>query len=457
MIFDTAKLHSAEGTGLERLYAMGHSQGDEAMMTPDRNEIGIYLPDNEHLDGALASLPPSLRRYQDHARLLLHFISVKRWLGDLDGECFARLNADILRQWIPARALAPLKRYLVGCGLLETAPHASGLRSAGYRIAHAFDGPPRRHVLENPRLAGKLKAWRTARKTTRLDPELLIRRRPLLDHLHGSLQELSLPASARTMMDSLRGQVDPQHAAYVLGCIQHNDHDGLSVDGFGWRVHSLVTRTSSSLRRLLLLGGNPIAEVDIGNSQPLLLAILLGCAHGRSGAQHIKRAHNIVVAPSPGPLLPMVWGPEREKKSFLSACESGELYDLLAEEVGTDRDTAKRELFRDVLFGRPQVNGRVTKAFGRWWPSLLATIRRTKKRSGYKSIAQALQRMESLIVLDSICPRLLAEFPAEPFLTVHDSALVVAEAAEAVRSVMVDEFRARGVTATIRVKGHNHA
>ena len=425
------------------------------MTTGDANAAGVYLPDNPRLrDVLIRADGPGFRL--DHARLLLHFICTKRWTGDVDKDGFARLNAGILRRWIQPRAFGSLKRYLLAHGVLKTAGHSAGRHATGYRIAEAFDGPPRRFEVEYDPLAEKLCTWRAAHKAASYDPELkavMDRRRPVLDHLRSSLNALFLPASPQAMVNTLRGQVNSDHVAYVTQCIQHHDHDGLNVDRFGWRVHNLITRTSSRLRRTLMLDGAPVAEVDIAGSQPLLLAMLLRCAPRGNSAQHRERMHNIMEGALPRGLSPFLCSvAEPEKNSFLAICQAGELYDLLACDVGVERDRAKRQLFRDVLFGKPHISGPLTEAFGRRWPSLLWAIRQAKRRHGYKAVAQALQRLESFLVLDCICPRLLEELPHLPFLTVHDSALIVAGAAEDVAAAICDEFLRWGVRPTIRIK-----
>ena len=144
----------------------------------------------------------------------------------------------------------------------------------------------------------------------------------------------------------------------------------------------------------------------------------------------------------------------RETQDFRSVCESGELYDFLSLDAGIERAKAKKEFFRDVLFGKPHINGRVTVSFGRRWPTLLDSIRGAKRKHGYKVVAQALQRLESVVMLDGVCFRLLREFPSVPFLTIHDSTLLTANAGVVgqVRDIMTEEFLVWRARPTIREK-----
>jgi hypothetical protein len=428
--------------------------------------------------------------HPDQAALVLDFICVKKWMNDLDDAGFARLNTLVLRRWIQTRALDAIRDHLGKAGVLETAGYSAGHFGTGYQIIPFYDGPPSRRVVEYPPLVEKLTTWRAAYKTAGDDPQLAEireRRRPLLDHQRDSLAALSLPGSleeliaampapkARRRRNRKQGQQVPEsasaaltrmagHVEYIRQCLEHGDHDGLSIDGFGYRVHSLITRTSSRLRPRLLLDGRAVAEVDIGNSQPMLLAILANLHH----AQHIDSMRNIMegAGAGAGSLLFLPAVSPAEAVSFLRCCETGELYTVLAEEaegegrkiaaraqhIKLNRERAKVALFRDVLFGKPFVDGPVTRAFGRRWPSLLEAIRKLKREHGYKALAQALQRLESYIMLDCICPRLMRDLPGVRFLTIHDSALLVADAAKAVKAIMLDEFSKWGATPTIRIK-----
>jgi hypothetical protein len=55
-------------------------------------------------------------------------------------------------------------------------------------------------------------------------------------------------------------------------------------------------------------------------------------------------------------------------------------------------------------------------------------------------------------MLDCIGNSLLRELPGLRFLTIHDSALLVADEAQAVKAIMQDEFSRWGAMPTIRVK-----
>jgi hypothetical protein len=252
-----------------------------AMSDHDKKIPAIYVPENPALVEVLVNLPGPLRLYEEHARLLVHFVAVKRWQRDLDPDGYARLSAGILRQYIPARVLTPLKDHLEGIGVLETAGWSSGRFTAGYRIGSAFDGPPARYLLRDLRLTAKVMAWRASFMACLgvADQELsevIERRRVVLAHFSKCLGRLGLAGTCWAVAAAAANEgADLHHCLYVAQVIGHGDDGSVIVDPFGWRVHTILTRTAKAVRRRLLLDGVPVAEVDVACAQPLLLACLL--------------------------------------------------------------------------------------------------------------------------------------------------------------------------------------
>ncbi|KPK50522.1 MAG: hypothetical protein AMK72_02095 [Planctomycetes bacterium SM23_25] len=105
-----------------------------------------------------------------------------------------------------------------------------------------------------------------------------------------------------------------------------------------------------------------------------------------------------------------------------------------------------------MFFGRRQAGGQVTQAFACEWPTCLQPVRQLKRRHGHKVVSKLLQRLESGIIIDGVCARLVREHPEIRFLTIHDSALAVEHSADTVRRAMREEFERYGMRATIRQK-----
>ena len=420
-------------------------------------EVGVYNPFRPPLDDVLAGLPPKLRPYKEHARLLIHFIQTNKWLGDVDKWGYSRLSSRILRQWVPARHLGPLWQYLTDAGAVKEAKHTAGQWCRGYRITEPFDGLPRRIALYHPHLIRKWLVWRDAygpnTANDRQYGRVLARRRATLDHMRADLDRLTLAGTAKEITArAIRAGVDPAHATVTCSVIENGNHEGLTMDRTGWRVHSIVTRTATEIRRNLRLAGEPVAEVDVVNAQPLLFGALLRewpnkvylDAHNiGNSAQHIGRG-------VPGDVK--VNG--KELDGFMRLCATGELYERIMDASGCEnREVVKKGFCRDVLFGKPDAHGRTTVVFEREWPSLLRATGELKRRHGYKIISRLLQRFESVAMIDGVCGRLVNQYPDLHFITVHDALIVPAVHAETVRGVVVDELARHGAQATVKVKG----
>ena len=427
----------------------------------------LYIPTNSALDRVFVTAPRQLRPYLDHERFLLHQVCTKKWLGDLDAQGYARLAWSVLGRYIPVRRLKGILDHLIGEGVFETAGYSVGRKATGYMIAPAFDGPPRRAAIADGRLAEKMRAWREAfsKEDAAVIRPITHRRADVLAHMLMDLDRLALSGSAAEVSGALTAEgVNPEHAAYACQVIENRDHDGVKIDGFGWRCHTIATRTCRELRGRFRLTEKPLVEVDVANAQPLLLSLLLS---------HPEAYHHLTTPEEegarPGRAVPLPTSLARalhdlragktrldcgEVAEFREIAGDGAIYEMLMETSGVpDRKQVKRELYRDVFFGRPHVRGRITAAFGDKWPSILAGVRFLKRQCGYKVIAQILQRLESIVMIDGVCGRLVREHPEIGFLTIHDSALVVSEKADLVRDLIVEELRRWGVRATVRRKG----
>ena len=109
-----------------------------------------------------------------------------------------------------------------------------------------------------------------------------------------------------------------------------------------------------------------------------------------------------------------------------------------------------------MLFGSGKCSGRALRSmrdtFSKLWPGVFAAIQNVKCEFGYKVVSQLLQRLESTIIIERACGRVVAELPGIRFLTIHDAALVVSGQAEQVQAIIEAEFQRYGVEATVRRK-----
>lgn len=94
----------------------------------------------------------------------------------------------------------------------------------------------------------------------------------------------------------------------------------------------------------------------------------------------------------------------------------------------------------------------MTDLFESLFPSIFQAIQRIKSEFGYKTISLLLQRMESALMIDGVCRRLVADYPDVPFLTIHDSAIAVIDTGGVVRKLIKEEFERYGLRVTVNTK-----
>lgn len=413
----------------------------------------LYVPDNDRLLAVLDGLPAGLRRYADHAALLIHFTAHHSWTRRAEeDEGPARLHSLILRRYIPDRMLRRLRKHLETEGVLICDGYYAGRYSIGYQIAPDFDGLPRRWELSDTTLIDKWQAWKNSTIKTAAPEmkELAERRKAVTDTMIETLDCLRLCAPVGDVETALRGHgIDPAHLRYACSVIHNGDHDGLCMDPFGWRVHSIVTHTTAEIRPFLSFGNGPLVELDVRNAQPLIFAAALRnpalCATYIGSAQHNGRWPRLLEILRAVPL--------QEVNELVRLCEAGQFYEaFLGVDWKRDREKVKRAVYRDVFFGKLIQHGPITEVFTELFPGIYDAILGIKRECGYKSVARLLQRLESTIMIDGVCRQIVTELPGVRFLTIHDAALVVFERSGDVCRLIEGEFARYGVRATVRRK-----
>jgi hypothetical protein len=250
----------------------------------------------------------------------------------------------------------------------------------------------------------------------------------------------------------------------------------------------------SSLRNFLSYQGSPLVSIDVKNSQPYLLCLLL---------QPSFWASEKIVRPTAIPIKKKVSEKIKNKKVILHSLSSlcintttileynkhpylnidslsldnsidyfmlveiksileksrfgeyiekattGKLYESLQEGFEqvlgyamTDRKELKTAVFQ-VLFTPNNFIGQEHAApkriFKQRYPEVYAVCNAIKKKDS-KLLPKLLQQLESHIILNVVAKRLQKEYPKVPIFTVHDSIMTVPEHADLVAQIMEAEL-----------------
>jgi len=173
-------------------------------------------------------------------------------------------------------------------------------------------------------------------------------------------------------------------------------------DKYG-RVHTNFTTLKSDIRnKCLTIDGEEIDELDIRNSQPLFLAIL------------IDKHNDVLNCVDDG-----------EYNFFKDLVCNGEFYDYYMSNSDIEKKKlAKRSVYK-VLFGRNlDDNDNIT--FREMFPTIHDFVCKYKETYGedngtYKVLAYELQRSESNFLFNNIIKEIMIKYPYIKIFTVHDS------------------------------------
>lgn len=199
-------------------------------------------------------------------------------------------------------------------------------------------------------------------------------------------------------------------------------------DDYG-RIHTNFTNLKSTLRQYLNYQGMKLVNVDVANSQPLLLFLAIPPILSSircTGAIYFDEI-------SPDVLM------------YKRLVEQGKLYDFLMRHAGeTDRGAFKENFFRETFFGK-----KTSQLFCKLFPTIGEKIKKIKQKD-YRRLAWMMQRKESKLIITNICGRIMKEHPKMFIGTIHDSILTTAEHVPTIKRVMAEEFEKVGLSPRIR-------
>lgn len=452
----------------------------------------VYVPESFDPD---VILPPDLRCYGDCARYFLHRIIWGRVQRRLSLDGFVPIKFDYLRAVIPDRVIKPLKLALLGGGVVECDSHyVEGEKSLGYRLLAPYsEARIVRTALGDRQTAEKVRANREAEfKKVRLDVH-----KYLWDQYRRL--EIDLPLALKL----LNG--DPNFELVKIPAQQIATKDwSFSVCRYG-RVHTDLTQCPKAVRRALRMDGQPLVEIDVANSQPLFLALLLinYRRHGNKTFAKISfpekwsnpyhqideiirmTIHEFSQREEEANSLPPLTSittrmkcEEKEKEAeiaslvttdnstertrryreflkpdemaFVRLCEQGNLYEHFMGRVEMPvRKWVKKDFFM-VLYGDNRHQSPLKADFAEVFPNV-AEVVKVHKRKDHSFLPRLMQNIEANFIINTVCRRMMKELPDAPVLTIHDCLLTTPPFVEPVTSVMREEFARLGLSPTFHV------
>ena len=167
-----------------------------------------------------------------------------------------------------------------------------------------------------------------------------------------------------------------------------------TFDNYG-RLHTNYTTLKKHIRNnFLTIGGEKLKEIDITNSQPFFLYLLMK-----------KQGFNSFT-------------------NFDQDVLNGVIYDKLKGVNIISRNEAKLEVY-SVLFGRNREGTKTNQAFKQMYPKVYKWIKDFKtKHKNYKIVAQMLQTIESKFIFKNLINEIILYNKDIPIITIHDAILI---------------------------------
>jgi len=207
----------------------------------------------------------------------------------------------------------------------------------------------------------------------------------------------------------INANIDKNDKAYNINLISSNKINNkdiyYSFDNYG-RFHTNFTILKKEIRcNFLRFGEHSIRELDITNSQPFFLYILMR----DSGFTKFD--------------------------GFDVDVLTGNIYEKMKDISGKTRKEVKVNIY-SVLFGRNMTKDYWNELFGKMYPNVFKWIVDYKKiNKSYKIIAQELQRIESDFIFNNLIPNVLYKHKDLPMITIHDSIIIPDWAYDSVREI----------------------
>ncbi|WP_299823618.1 hypothetical protein [uncultured Pontibacter sp.] len=404
----------------------------------------LFVPSNLELKGML----PTIRhKHIDKYHYVVHKLSEERILNRLNDtrNGYVSLSSAVMRDVLTVQQYMPIMSFLLDNGIIERdgiysnggTYHSFAAKCYWYRLT-----PTYRQVEARQMMIIDTNFERKLVRKSREAVEKAVKETPHLQFINFNLNDLQIDSvGALTMIrEMLNNDLDYTVEMYnndtlVIHKIQNREFY-MVRDTSGNRVHNNLTSLPKRLRRFLYINsGETLVNLDIRNSQPLLLSIVL-------------REY-----------YPCTLPPDVAK--YINLCENGQFYehmmdlmDIPACPMHRDkiRKSFKEDCFAHIFYckNNPKYTYKEAKIFKRAFPHCYQVIIQEKKVN-YKNLSIKMQQAESNIIIDRVV-RHLADLRNIFALPIHDSLVVTESNADYVKQIMLKEFANYGVNPTINIE-----
>lgn len=443
--------------------------------------LKMVIPSNLHLDQLILANNPDFPIRKDFLVYLVHLILTRSYK---DTDEFVRLNSEVLQEL--DRKYRKHLDFLINCGVIEESTYRSGHYSKGYKLTDTYHSAGRIVVITDFKLINKLRSPQNLKENencestsnnpleNKLDYTVLFpdgnpqvpnylrdafnssltvdveKGERLLAELYEREQiqwELTNDAERNMMLSP--GLKHCRRMASIISLDQRIYR--LAFDKTAGRLHTPLTSLKSILRNCISYNGKPLISVDIVNSQPYLINILLDWAiFKRQGLIEVLKYLNRKFQDYDNlrMLKDMIDNASDTATTikYKELVNSGKFYEEFAYMLNNDphysctqvsRKEAKKIVFQTLFSpNNHEARNHAMKAFKSQFPDVYKVLHFIKDGQ-HNTLACLLQNVEASLVLHKVCRRLAKDFPEFPLFTIHDSILTIPEGKDAVKSTLL--------------------
>lgn len=451
-----------------------------------------YVPENLDIDAILEEVDfmniPAFSK--DSLCFILNSVAIisSRYKDAISENEYAPVNAKILQHWVGRNYKMYIDLLIAAKVIERDGRYVSGEKSIGYRYCNQYRKGIKKLLITDLALIKKLIAYEK-------EYDLEITGQDDCHKLHEDIRSQYLPAikwykSELIKIDSdlannyansvfeykhadkklwdkgidgkLKSPYTQLRAAQIsidkIESKRFNQH----ADNNVYRLHSIITQLKKELRNAIKIDEKEVVAVDISNSQPTLLALLIDPKFWDE-----KSSFNYTKIPYLD--IQSIFASDSHQSTFIKLCKNAEhnsnmigeidkFKDLVASGMfyeefrslleqklgikGLDRHNVKA-MFFTVLFTNNhfihQKEAAPKRVFKEWFPYIYELCNRIKAHN-HANLPILLQRMESYIMFSCIIARIGAEKPELPFIPIHDSIAVPVGNEVYVETIMSEEL-----------------
>jgi hypothetical protein len=399
--------------------------------------VNLYNPKNFD---PLEILPTSLHNFADDARYFVHKLYVGRIFNKRNKKSFIPLKTEYLRRIMSERKLPLIREALIKNGVVITDGYwIQGRKAIGYMLNEKFNVRSKLIEVKNKRLIKKIKLYEGLEiKGKKLDVH---------EHLYKYLQQVKIDYDQAIL------SIEDDFNINELSVAMIRDKQWFFIADKHGRVHTNISNLKSKLRTNLRWNNQTLTNIDIHNSQPFFLGILLLNYYTNKG--YLTSFNHPFPQPPPS-LYPLRCDIcPLDVINFINLVKDGEIYEYIAVNAGNEienRKEFKQKLFREIFFCKNKPwETEYSRLFGKLFPNVYAVIKQLKQKD-YTSLAKLLQKVESSFVINGVVRRCMEKYPEMPVFTIHDSIMTVEFWIDKLHSTILEEFNRVGIIPMLRIE-----